>query len=104
MIVSEDGSVEVLPVLNQRIRRAALSEAMSELRKIGTAPEDREAFNRAWTGLEQLEFYLDEASCAEANQLRAELDENALQAGMIKIGFRHLKPSAEMNDDYFRSE
>jgi hypothetical protein len=104
VIVSEDGSVEVLPLLNPRIRRSALSEAMSELRKIGTSPEDREAFNRAWTGLERLEFYLDEASCAEANQIRAELEENALQAGMIKIGFRHLKPSAEMNDDYFRSD
>ncbi|MCP3880251.1 MAG: hypothetical protein GY701_17955 [Sulfitobacter sp.] len=104
VIVSEDGSVEVLPMLNLRIRRAALADALGELRKIGTSPEDREAFNRAWTGLEQLEFYLDEASCAEANEIRDELEENALQAGMIKIGFRRLTPSAEMNDDYFRPD
>jgi len=104
VIVSEDGSVEVLPMLNPRIRRAALAEAMNELRKIGTSPEDREAFHRAWTELERLEFYLDETSCAEANEIRDELEENALQAGMIKIGFRRLKPNTQMNDDYFQSE
>jgi hypothetical protein len=101
IIVSEDGTVNLVPELRPRIHRSRVDDALTLLQSVSGPDADRETFNRAWEEVEALEFYLDQAQCDEANGLRDVLEEASLAAGHIKIIFDRLAPSAEMNESYF---
>jgi hypothetical protein len=101
IIVSEDGSVNLVPELRPRISRSRIEDALTLLRSVSGPDADRETFNRAWEEVAALEFYLDQAQCDDANGLRDILEEASLAAGHIKIIFDRLAPSAEMNESYF---
>lgn len=102
VLVSEDGMVEILPDLKPRIARATLTTLLNELSSTMLhEPPDFENFFRLFERLEGLEFYLSEEQCAQANQLREQMEERRWRQSQMRISHRALSANTQMNDSYF---
>lgn len=103
VIVSEDGTVDVVPDLRPQIRKAALVEAMQELRGLaaGTEP-NRARFNGVMGWFRDHRFYLSEEDCVEINRLRRDI-ESRFPTDSVRIVYNDLSPHPEMNESYLIS-
>lgn len=100
IVVSEDGTVDVVPNLRPQLPRQALELAMDELREIGTQSEpDQTKFNKLISWFNDRRFYLPAALCDEINQLRDDI-ETRFSRDAIRITYGDFSPNPEMNDSF----
>lgn len=103
-IVSEDGTIDVLPDFHPRIRHAEIIEALDELRRLSGAHQDGETFHNAWQKVESLAFYMNRAECDEANQLYESEQQARLAAGGFAIRGLRLEPNPAMDGSFFLAD
>lgn len=99
VVVSEDGSVEFVPPQRPRIHRARITAAIGEFRA-AVATGDGELYGRARDHLEELAFYLDEAQCAEANEIDEIEQRSRRESGGFELLGRSFSPHPDMDDSY----
>ena len=107
VVVSEDGTVDLLPNLQPRIRREWISEALQALDHEAAAEEpSHKHFSRAMDQLSGLEFYLSLEQCSRANDLRRTIEAKFARANPMapRLIREDLAPDPEMNDSYFLEE
>ena len=76
VVVSEDGTVDVLPKLRPLLSRAVLAAHLDDLRSHRESPfESRTLFNRTLDWVRKHAFYLDLDQCAEVTAIEAEVRE-----------------------------
>lgn len=112
VIVSEDGMIDLLPSLRERIPRATVEQAVANLESAASSrPINFERTADAARGVETLAFYLSAEQCERANDARerteAERERLAMApggGGITRIGYEPFRPDPEMNESYFWAE
>jgi len=100
IVVSEDGTIDLIPNLMPLLKRSALEEALNNFRKIGEVQEiNVKDFNRTMDWFSNHRFYLSSEVCQEVNDLRKSIESRWPNA--IRIMRSDLSPNPEMNDSYF---
>jgi len=102
VVVSDDGTVDLLPSLRPQISRGEVEAALAELRAIraGKIPFGR--LGEVMEALYALEFYLSAEQCAEANRLRSEIEAaHPPEAFELRLVHRDLAPNPKMDDSFF---
>ena len=107
IVISEDGSVDLVPDLMPQILRSLITEAIESLHEINNPKTfDDLRFNQAMSLLEKYKFYLLPEMCKEINSFRSEIekirDQNREEWGIIKL-FQDFYPDEEMDESYFLS-
>lgn len=104
IVVSADGSIDLVPDLMPQIPRSEISEARSKLRNLRDAKSvNVKEFNKVMSWLSDHRFYLLPEVCDEINSLKHEvealmdMDEDAT----FRIVYSDFIPNEEMNDSYF---
>lgn len=104
IVISQDGTIDVLPFLRPRVRPSDIDRALRNLQVVSDTGFDPEAFFRAWEEVEALAFYLNAEQCAQANKLRDLNEERRWESNAMRLSFQPLSPSPEMDDSYFLEE
>jgi hypothetical protein len=102
IVVSEDGTVDLLPRLAPRVARRAVQAAVDGFRAAATSdPVEGERFARAFEVVEQFAFYLSDGECNEINMLYEAEQDRRFATGGMAIRRIPLTPDPLMNDGYF---
>ncbi|MBZ4414681.1 diadenylate cyclase [Myxococcus sp. XM-1-1-1] len=105
VVVSDDGSVDLLPSLRPKVPRSALTSALGELRALASGDRPFGQMGRIMNALYALEFYLSAEECAEVNRLRVEIEAaHPPELFEIRLVYRDLVPSPGMNASYFTDD
>ena len=99
VVVSDDGMVDVIPVLRPRVPRSAVEKHVAGL-EAATIENYRPAIN--W--IDAHRFYLDQSQCDRVNAVLKELDRAALEDGQPVIRRAEFRPNAKCTADYFTPE
>ena len=102
VVISDDGTVDLIPNLRPRVSRGDIGAAVAGLRECCAADSvDSEAFSRAYDRVKGLAFYLDDAQCRLVNELHETEMERRWEEGDMRINVPSLRPNPEMNENYF---
>jgi len=99
IVVSDDRTVDVIPMLRPQIKRDAIEWEISELEK---ATVDSYHKPRMW--LDEHRFYLNREQCDRVNRALDRLDALPREEGQIVITTNRFKPDPRLNDTYFITE
>jgi len=99
VVVSDDRTVDVIPVLRPRIKRSAIEE---QITKLETATRDN--YHSAINWLDQHRFYLDQGQCDRVNAALDRIRSEPVEVEEIVIQWREFSPDPRLNDEYFESE
>ncbi|HYW17927.1 MAG TPA: DNA integrity scanning protein DisA nucleotide-binding domain protein [Nodularia sp. (in: cyanobacteria)] len=107
IVVSEDGSIDLVPDLMPQIPRSSIIEAIEQLRKL---KEDknfaRRKFNKVMDWLSEHKFYLQPQTCDTINSLKREVQATGERVDpmLMQIDYYDFSPNPEMNESYFLDE
>jgi DNA integrity scanning protein DisA with diadenylate cyclase activity len=108
IVVSEDGSIDLVPDLMPQIPRSAILEAIEQLRKLKEEENfDFKNFNETMSWLSAHRFYLLPKMCDEINNLRREVEvvqNRLLEPTVVRPVYSDFMPNEEMNETYFLDE
>lgn len=108
IVVSEDGSIDLVPDLMPQIPRSSIREAIEQLRKLKEEENfDLKTFNKTMSWLSDHKFYLLQEICNEINSLRREVEairDRVIDPMAIRLGYSDFIPNEEMNETYFLNE
>jgi hypothetical protein len=99
VVVSDDRTVDVIPVLRPRIRRSSVEEHVATL-ETSTVDNYQEVID--W--LDKHRFYLDESQCARVNGAQKRLGSEPREVGELRILRAEFRPDPGCTADYFRPE
>jgi hypothetical protein len=103
-VVSEDGSIDLVPDLKPEISKRKLMEMIDQLRQlIQESKFDRKTFYKTLYWLSDHRFYLSSDMCTEINDLRrkGEIVRDQVDPRSLKIGYSDFVPHPDMNASYF---
>lgn len=100
IVISEDGSFDVLPLRRQRVLRSDVSAALEALRRL-SEDQNRRDLPEVREQLERYRFYLSGDQCIEANNLLLALEKAVVADGDLWVVVPKFAPSPEMDDSYF---
>ena len=98
-VISEDRTLDVIPLLRPRVSRAAIQAAVEA---ISTATI--EDFHDARNFLEKHRFYLDEAQCRIVNEALDRIENIPTEVGQILFETQRFEPHPAMNDSYLKDD
>lgn len=102
VVISEDGTIDLVPDLRPQISRTSISKILQKFRDIAKKdPIPTKEFYQTIDWLTNHSFYLDSTICAEVNSLRGQIEARLDKTTDIRIIYRDLVPNAELNDSYF---
>lgn len=105
VVVSKDGTINLIRELQARILRAEITKRMEEVR-IATAGEsvDPKEYYKAIFWLSDHRFYLSSAQCDELNELKEATRSRLIAQEGQAITPRDFTPDEEMDESYFLDE
>jgi DNA integrity scanning protein DisA with diadenylate cyclase activity len=105
IVVSEDGSIDLVPALMPQIPRSSMMEAIEQLRKLKEEEKfDLKTFNKTMSWLSDHKFYLLPEMCHEINTLKDEVEtirKREIEPMTIWVTYPDFIPNEEMNESYF---
>ena len=102
IVVSEDGSIDLIPDLMPQIPRSTVSRVVSKLRDIRDGETvNFEEFRKIVDWLSKHRFYLMPDVCEEVNRLRREIEARFELDTAVRIAYDDFVPNNEMNEAYF---
>ncbi len=105
IVVSEDGSVDLVPDLKPRINREEITSHLDQLSKAAAAEQlNMKQFYEIMKWLSAHRFYLSADVCRQLNDTKAAVyaRHQAANGGMVIID-PDFEPDPQMNDEYFLS-
>ena len=105
IVISDDGSVDLIPSLMPRVSRHKVEDAVRAFCEYsGVQGNDGEEWARLNREVERLSFYLDQEQCDRVNSAyEREMDER-LNSGGIKAMRPGLQPNPDMDRSYFEDD
>jgi hypothetical protein len=105
IVVSEDGSVDLLPDLMPQISRSLIIDKIAKLRELKVdAYFDHRKFNQTMSWLSKHRFYLTPEMCSEINELRREVEtvrNQQIEPTAVRLLYQDFTPQPDMNESYF---
>lgn len=96
VVVSDDRTVDVIPVLHLQIKRSDIDEAISQL-EASTSEDYHSSIN--W--LDHHRFYLSQENCNRVNASLKRIKKEPMEVGEIRMNWKKFSPNPSMNDSYF---
>ncbi len=102
IVVSEDGSSDLLPDLKPRISKSTIVRKIAEFRTLlENESLDLVKYRKLLSWFSENVFYLVPEMCEEVNGIKHQLDELDVELMAVKIIVDDFLPNPEMNDSYF---
>ncbi len=102
IIVSDDGTVDLVPSLRRRVDPQRLEDALAKFEStIETDRLDGEPYARERREIERLAFYLNAEQCDRANFVDQQIWSGRAKRGGITLHQPRFRPHPEMDDSYF---
>ena len=102
IVISDDGTVDVIPHLMPRVRRQEVEDAVQAFCEYsGIEGNDGEDWARRDRRVEALRFYLNEEQCDRVNESYEQEMDARLESGGLKLIRERLQPHPDINDSYF---
>lgn len=99
IVVSDDRTVDVIPVLRHRIRKSASEEQIAKLKASNV-----DTYYEPIGWLDKHRFYLDQSQCNRVNAEQKRLDSVPREVGELRILREEFKPDPRCTADYFEPE
>jgi len=99
VVVSDDHTVDVIPVLRSRIARAAVEEQIAALES-----SSRDNYHPAINWLDGHRFYLNQAQCDRVNAALERIRREPMEVGCVMIDWREFEPNPGLTEDYFEND
>lgn len=99
VVVSDDRTVDVIPILRPRARRMTVEEYVAKLEA-----STRDNYHPVISWLDEHRFYLDEAQCARVNAEMTRLNSEPRDVGEIRILREEFRPDPRCTADYFEPD
>ena len=102
VVISDDGTIDLLPQLMPRVDKVEVEAAVDAFCEYcDSAFVDGQEFGRLYERVERLAFYLNDEQCDRVNEKHEQEMERRLASGGIRITGRNLQPDPRMNASYF---
>ena len=102
IVISDDGTVDLVPNLMPRVSRQEVEEAVQAFCEYsGSEANDGEEWARQNRQVEQLKFYLNEDQCSRVNEAYEKEMDSRLASDGIKMHREPLQPNPDMDESYF---
>ena len=98
IVVSDDRTVDVIPVLPVRIARAELESMIATLES-----STHDNYHQSINWLDRHRFYLRQDDCDRVNTALQRIGAVPLEVGELRIQWRKFTPDPELDDSYFLS-
>ena len=99
IIISDDQTVDVIPVLRPRVAQATIEQTIVEL-EMAT----RDNYHSPINWLDQHRFYLNQEQCDRVNTTLTRIQSGPSEVGEIMVHRREFSPHPDLDDSYFLSE
>ena len=99
IVVSDDGTVDVVPLLRPKIKRSAVNNAITKLEAA-----NKDNYHSAINWLDKHRFYLSQGQCDRINAALERIRDEPRETGELWIIWSEFLIHPEMNDSYFESE
>lgn len=99
VVVSDDRTVDVIPVLRPRIKRSDIEMRITDLE--GSTHDN---YHKAINWLDQHRFYLNQEECDRVNNTLKRIEQEPRNVGEIILQWGEFSPDAKLDDDYFETE
>lgn len=96
VVVSDDRTVDVIPVLRPRVARSTIEEQLAQLES-----SSRDNYHPAINWLDRHRFYLNESQCDRVNAALERIRSEPVEVGEIMIQWREFAPNPGLTDEYF---
>jgi DisA bacterial checkpoint controller nucleotide-binding len=96
IVKSEDGSIDVLPLLLPRVDHKLISDAIRALEAA-----DLDNYHKPRLFLDEHRFYITEEECNRINHALDRLDALPREPYVIRLGTDRFRPDPEMNATYY---
>jgi hypothetical protein len=96
IVVSDDRTVDIVPLLRPQIRRLEIEKHMVDLEN---APVDAYHLTQIW--LDEHRFYINEEQCSRINSALERLARLPREVGEIRYITSQFQADPELNDSYF---
>ena len=102
IVISDDGTVDLIPTLKPRVSRQEVEDAVREFCEyLGIEDNDGEERARRTRRVEGLSFYLNAEQCNRVNEAYEKEMDSRPETGEIRMIRKPLKPDTDMDDSYF---
>jgi hypothetical protein len=102
VVISDDGTVDLIPQLRPRVRRAEVEAAVAAFCASSEKdPMDAEEFVRTHQRVMTLAFYLDDAQCRRVSDCYETEMRRRSEAAGIAFSEAPLRPHPDMDESYF---
>ncbi|HRW02181.1 MAG TPA: hypothetical protein P5314_10420 [Tetrasphaera sp.] len=101
IIVSEDGTIDLLPKLMRRVRRETVQAVVDQFAEAVADEEDYEKLARLNRACEKLEFYMTAPQCEAMNDARESIEERRWTEERVRLQVVPVQPHPAMDDSYF---
>ena len=99
VVVSDNRTVDVIPVLRPRVARSTIEEQLAQLES-----SSRDNYHPAINWLDRHRFYLNESQCDRVNAVLERTRSEPMEVGEIMIQWRGFAPNPGLTEDYFEAE
>ena len=99
VVVSDDRTVDVIPLLNPRIKPSVIRKALDELESA-----TKEDYHAAIRWLDDHRFYLDQGQCERVNAALKRIESEPREVGEIMISWRKFVPDPGSDESYLEVE
>ncbi len=102
IVISDDGTVDLIPTLKPRVSRQEVEDAVREFCEYSRIEgNDDGEWARRNRRVKEFSFYLDEEQCNKVNEAYEKEKDSRLESGGIMMLREPLKPDPDMDDSYF---
>ena len=102
IVISDDGTIDMLPRLMPRVDEGEVAAAVDAFCEYcDSLLVEAEEFERLYERIKRLAFYLDDEQCCRVNEKHEQEMERRTESGGVRITGRNLKPDPRMNASYF---
>ena len=98
-VVSDDQTVDVIPILRPRIRRSKLEQAISRLESTNS-----ENYYSDANWLKRHRFYLNQEQCNRINAALERINEEPMEVGDIRLNWDEFMPDPSFDESYFETD
>ncbi len=98
-VISEDRTLDVVPLLRPRLERGRIFAAVAEIEKATL-----ETYHKARSFLDEHRFYLNAEQCRIINEALDRIESEPREVGRILLVTRRFEPHPAMNDGYLKEE
>ncbi len=99
VVISDDRTVDVIPVLRPRVRRSAIEARIAELEASSV-----ENYHKPINWLDTHRFYLDQSQCDRINAMQRKLDSEPRNVGEVKVLRAEFLPDPLCTAEYIEPE